>query len=62
MSGKYNSKNAVQYVGIALFVVALATFIGSLTLSRYQLDAAALQTEIGDAYQYAFVAKATASM
>lgn len=57
MSGKYNSKNTVQYIGIALFVSALAVFVGALTASRYQLNLAALQTEIGNDYHYSFIAK-----
>ncbi|MEM1214653.1 MAG: 4Fe-4S dicluster domain-containing protein [Bacteroidota bacterium] len=48
MSAKTTEKNTTQHVGIGLFVLALAVFIGSLTFSHYQLSLAPLQAELSE--------------
>lgn len=57
MSSKSTEKNLVQKIGIALFVLALALFTGSLTMSHYELDLAAVKQELNNDYYYSFVEK-----
>ena len=55
MSGKKHDINVTQYVGIGLFVFALAVFIGSLTMSNYELNLEAVKTSLNNDYHYGFV-------
>ena len=62
MSGKSTEKNTLQYLGIGLFVFALAVFIGSLTLSHYELSLTAVKDSLGNDYHYGFVEQSAQQM
>lgn len=55
MSGQNQDINTTQYIGIGLFVLALAVFVGSLTFSHYELDLAAVKSSLNNDYHYSFV-------
>lgn len=55
MSGKTGDINTTQYIGIGLFVLALAVFVGALTFSNYELDLAAVKSSLNNDYHYSFV-------
>ncbi len=62
MSGKSTEKNTLQYLGIGLFVFALAVFIGSLTFSNYSLNLTAVKDSLGNDYHYGFVEQSAQQM
>ncbi len=57
MASKSTEKNLIQKIGIALFVLALTVFTGSLTMSHYELDFAAVEEGLNNEYFYSFVEK-----
>lgn len=62
MSRKSTEKTPLQYLGIALFVLALGVFVVSLSLSRYELDFEVLKTELDNDYHAQFVEKNRSAM
>ncbi|MCB0638368.1 MAG: 4Fe-4S binding protein [Lewinella sp.] len=55
MPSKSTPKNLTQYLGIGLFVFALAVFVASLTLSHYEIDIATVKQELNNDYYNQFV-------
>ena len=49
----------IQKIGMSIFLLALAILVGSLFMGNFSLDATALETSIGDDYQYKYIQKYT---